>query len=109
MIEVWVTLGATALLMLVLGVILLTGKGANLIAGFNTMPKEEKEKYDKAALCKFIGKLLLVTAALILLMGAGIQLGYETQAALAGTGVMTAVIIAAVIYANTGNRFKKKD
>ena len=29
-----------------------------MIAGFNTMSEEEKEKYDTVALCKFMGKTM---------------------------------------------------
>ena len=43
----------------VLGVFLLNGRGTFLIAGFNTLPKEEKAKYDKLALSKFYGKTIL--------------------------------------------------
>ena len=43
----------------VLGVFLLNGRGMFLIAGFNTLPKEEKAKYDKLALSKFYGKTIL--------------------------------------------------
>ena len=32
------------------------GKGAFLIAGYNTMPDSEKAKYNEIALCKFIGE-----------------------------------------------------
>ncbi|UOR13710.1 DUF3784 domain-containing protein [Halobacillus amylolyticus] len=32
-----------------LGVFLINGKGSSLIAGYNTLPKEEKEKYDTVA------------------------------------------------------------
>jgi len=34
------------------------GKGSSLIAGFNTLSEEEKEKYDVVALCKFMGKMM---------------------------------------------------
>ena len=44
---------------LILAILLLCGKGAFLIAGYNTMTKEEKEKYDSKALCKSTGKLIL--------------------------------------------------
>ncbi|WP_237475779.1 DUF3784 domain-containing protein [Virgibacillus salexigens] len=45
-------------LFIVLGIILINGKGSSLIAGYNTMPPEEKEKYDTVALCKFMGKMM---------------------------------------------------
>jgi len=43
---------------IVLGIILINGKGSLLIAGYNTMPPEEKKKYDVVTLCKFIGKMM---------------------------------------------------
>ncbi|MEK6266410.1 MAG: DUF3784 domain-containing protein [Clostridium sp.] len=33
---------------------LLCGKGSFLIAGYNTMPKEEKDKYNSVKLSKFL-------------------------------------------------------
>src|SRR5699024_12873157 len=46
------------LLMVLLGIMFSLGKGSSLIAGFNTLSEEEKEKYDVAALCKFMGKMM---------------------------------------------------
>lgn len=46
------------MLFIIMGIIFSNGKGAFFIAGFNTMSKEEKEKYDSVALCKFMGKLM---------------------------------------------------
>ena len=36
----------TAIIFIILGIIIKYGKMYWLIAGYNTMPKEEKEKYD---------------------------------------------------------------
>ena len=52
-----------ALLFLVLGICLFLGKGAWLIAGYNTMPPEEKRRYDKKKLCRAAGSLCAVCAA----------------------------------------------
>ena len=41
-----VIVGIITLLMLFMSIPLLRGKGAWLIAGFNTMDKKEREKYD---------------------------------------------------------------
>lgn len=38
------------------GILVLNGKGTFLISGYNRMSKAEKEKYDEAAICKFVGK-----------------------------------------------------
>ena len=39
------------------------GKGAFLIAGYNTASQKEKAKYDEKALCRFMGKLMFALAA----------------------------------------------
>ena len=46
-----------------LGVLFSKGKGAFLIAGYNTMSKEKKARYDKNALCRFMGKFMFALAA----------------------------------------------
>ena len=93
-------------LFLVLGILLWKGKGAFLIAGYNTSSKDEKAKYDEKALCRFVAKLMFFcSGCMVCLMLAplvGTWLLWLSQA------VMFIGIIAGVIYANTGNRFKKK-
>ena len=56
-----VFLGMIALF-LVLGLIFSRGKGAFLIAGYNTASKAEKAKYDEKALCRFMGKIMFAMA-----------------------------------------------
>ncbi len=51
----WVILGV----FLIGTTILLSGKGSNLVAGFNTMSKDEKAKYDKVKVSKQAGKALV--------------------------------------------------
>ena len=91
-----------SLVIIVLAVVLLRGRGAGLIAGYNTMSEEEKAKYDAPAMCRFVGKILLPIGILtpFVLFGKGwFALAY---------GVIVAGLSAfAVIYANTGNRFRK--
>ncbi|WP_432355477.1 DUF3784 domain-containing protein [Sporosarcina sp. A2] len=41
-----------------MGTLFIKGKGAFLIAGYNTMAPEEQEKYDSIQLCKFMGKTM---------------------------------------------------
>ena len=57
----WIILG-TILLFFLLGVLFSMGRGAVLIAGYNTASKAEKEKYDEKALCRFMGKLMFALA-----------------------------------------------
>ena len=100
--------GAILLLLGVLSIVMmLTGRGAFLIAGFNTMSKEKQSKYKKEALCKFIGLVLL----LVTLCTAGITLGAIFEIAflwIACSVLLAAVIIFAIIFANT-KVFKKTD
>lgn len=44
--------------------ILLSGRGSILIAGYNTMSKEEKEQYDEKKLCRITGAGMLVITIL---------------------------------------------
>jgi hypothetical protein len=51
-----------AVLLVGMGIIVLIGKGDNLIAGYNTASKEERAKYDVKKLRLLVGGLLIVLA-----------------------------------------------
>lgn len=53
----------------IMAITLLLGKGAWMIAGYNTATKEEKEKYNEKALCRVVGAGLALIAVLALIMG----------------------------------------
>ena len=42
-----------AAVLLIMGIVLFTGHGSWLLAGYNTMKKEKREKYDEKKLCRF--------------------------------------------------------
>lgn len=98
---------ALAVLIITMSVVLLMGKGAWMIAGYNTSSKEEKEKTDSVALCKFMGKILLPIGALLPLIAVGGICGIDWLGWLYVV-VLFALILFALIYANTKNRFQKK-
>ncbi len=50
-------------LLFALSIILLTGHGSFMIAGYNTSSPEEKAKYDAKKLCRAVGVMLLLIAA----------------------------------------------
>ena len=56
----------TFILFTVITIILMSGKGAMLIAGYNTASEVEKDKYDPEKLSKSVGKLFLILDILIL-------------------------------------------
>lgn len=88
------------------GVLLSLGKCSFLIAGFNTMSKEEKSKYDVLGLCKFMGKVMFIIAfcMALFLLSHILQLKLIFNISLI---LFWILILFTVIYLNTGNRFMK--
>lgn len=64
---VWIIWLVFALLAIV-SVLLLSGHGANLIAGYNTSGREERERCNERRLCRVVGSGLAVIALLLLVM-----------------------------------------
>ena len=64
---VWIMYGVAALFA-VLSILLLSGKGSWLIAGYNTASPEEKAKYDSKKLCRVMGGGLLAITAMLIVM-----------------------------------------
>ena len=100
----YITIG----LLLVLSIPLLCGKGAFMIAGFNTMSREEKAKYNEKALARFVGLMIIATAVCMALVPIGWSLGIDWLG-YCGIILMIVIPIGGVIYANTGGRFRGKD
>ena len=57
------------LLFLILGAIMLTGRGAGLIAGVNTMSDEERAEFDLPRLSRSFGFFMIVCSFLPLTIG----------------------------------------
>ena len=55
-----------AILFLVLSIFLFNGKGAFLIAGYNTMSKEKKNNFDEKKLCKATGFICLIVSIMLI-------------------------------------------
>ena len=94
------------LLFLLLGLVFSRGKGAFLIAGYNTASKAEKARYDEKALCRFMGRLMFAMAGCWAVVALSTLLDREWLLFL-GLGLYLVVIFGGVIYANTGNRFRR--
>lgn len=91
-------------LLTLLGVLLLCGKGAFLISGYNTMSKAQKELYDEKALCSFVGKFILFLAACIALFTTGNPFLHST-----GIAFLLISTIIAIAYIGDMSRFLKDD
>jgi hypothetical protein len=56
----------TAIIFIVLGILIKYGKMYFLIAGYNTMPREEKEKYNIAGIATLFGNVMFGMALIII-------------------------------------------
>ena len=84
-------------------------KAGYLVAGYNTMPKEEKAKYDEEALTRFVGNLLMIAAATVLVPLVVVPFLDNPDRLIMATWVMfAAAILGGLVYANTGKRFMKR-
>ena len=86
-----------AVLLAVMGVIIIIGKGDNLIAGYNTAPRREREKYNIKRLRGLTGGVLLAIAPLTFLLAGEPSLGRSLSFA----ALVTVLSIIVVILANT--------
>lgn len=101
-----IIVGIIMLLVIVPSIILMMGKGAWLIAGYNTLSKEEKAQYDSVALCRFIGKCLLPIGLLMPAIPVGGIFKINWLSALYAAYILISTIFV-IVYCNTGNHFKK--
>ena len=103
----WIANAAMAAVFVLLGVLFSRGKGAFLIAGYNTASAAERARYDEKALCRFMGKLMFALAACQAVMGLGAAWAGMWLYWL-GIGLFLASALGGAIYANTGSRFLKR-
>lgn len=98
--------GVMILLFVLLGVLFAKGKGAGLIAGYNTMPQWEKEQIDERKLCTYMARLMFLLAAcwLVLTLGEAVDAQWLFWL---GLVLFLAACFGGVIYMNTGNRIEK--
>ena len=85
-----------AVLLVVMGVLILIGKGDSLIAGYNLASKEEKSQYNVKRLRGLIGGLMIVLAPMVFLMH-----GQTMSATWSFVGLVFLLSIVVVILANT--------
>lgn len=89
-----------------IGIVFMNGKGAFLIVGYNILSKEEKKQYNTIALCKFMGKVMFALSFSMVFWILG-DIFNAHWIYIVGAILFSAIVIFTIIYANTGNRFKK--
>ena len=98
-----ITLIIVAAIFVIMGVVILIGKGDNLIAGYNTASQNERAQYNIKRLRGLIGGLLIVLAPMLFLL-----LG-ETIATTGSFVALTVILcIIVVILANTWAKKKRE-
>lgn len=106
MLPLYIFHGFVIVLLIGLAIVFFCGKGAFLIAGYNTASKAEKSRYDEKQLCRFMGKLMFTLAVCWLVTALGSVLEI-TVLLVTGISLFLVSIAGAAVYANTGSRFKK--
>lgn len=94
------------ILLLIIGFLIRLQKATFLIAGFNTLKDQEKEKLNLQKLTKFIGNILFIIAGLHFI-AATLLFFQINNFRLHLAALQIFFIIFSIIYANTGNRFKQ--
>ncbi len=80
-----------------------------LVAGYNTMPREEREKYDVERMTRYVGNMLMVAAGILLVFGlVSLVVDLPIAALWLSWGLFLVTIFAGLIYINTGDRLKKR-
>ena len=91
-------------LLAIIGIIILSGKGDKLIAGYNTASQEEKEKYDVKRLRLIFGLLSLLLAPSCFLLTIRDTLSGQ----IAFFTIVVILVVVSLILANTWAKKKRK-
>ena len=86
-----------AAIIAILGIVILIGKGDNLIAGYNTASEDEKKKYYIKRIRGLIGGLLVAVAILCFWL----MRGQSLSAIMAFAVLSTVLAVIAITLANT--------
>lgn len=98
-----------AIILFALSIVLLTGKGSFLVAGYNTMSKKKKSFFDGKVISRSVGVLLLICS--LLQFAVYITKTYFEQHMKVIMAVTTTIsillIVAGIIYLNVSKIYKK--
>ncbi len=106
-IAAYIIVGGIMLSLITLSAVLLRGKGARFIAGYNMLGEKGKEPYDSAALCRFMGKYLLSVSLPMPAPVIGRIFGIRwLMPAYISYLLVSAVLV--IAYCNTADRFRRQ-
>ena len=93
-----IVLSVVTLMMVLLAVVILTGHGDGLIAGYNTAKKEEREQYNMKRLRAVVAAMMLFTMAFVWFSA---LIDDRVVTLLVGLPVLLIGTVAGIIIANT--------
>ena len=102
----WMKMIIAELLIIISAIFLLNGKGAGLVGWYNVLSKNDQEKFDKVALCKFFGKIMLIIGILLPVLTIAEIYDISWLYSLLVT-VVVVLAIFAVSYSRMSRRFRK--
>jgi len=92
--------------MLILGLIITSGKASFLIAGYNTMSPGAKARIDGKKMSRFVGRMLVCSAIALAIGGILALLGiFPLISTYASWGAFVAILLGGVIYVNVRKPF----
>ncbi len=94
------------LLLILIGVSLLRGKGAALIPGYNNRPKEERKQIDARRMCRDEGIVVLFAALFFAVMTAGDVLSRKWLF-WPGTVLLVLSVLCFIFLPDSGERYRK--
>ena len=104
----WAFLITGTLLIIIIIILLLNGRGAFLLGWwYLALSKSDKEKYDTVALCKFNGKIILISVILILLSVVITRMYDNSWLGQLILVVGLVLLIFATFYSRRSRRFRK--
>lgn len=90
-----------------LAIVMICGRGASLVAGYNTASPAKRAQIDEKKMLRYVGAILLATAAGLVTAGVGAWVGSHVLHYV-GIGLLIMMPIVGVIVMNTRDRLKKK-
>lgn len=107
MLAAFIILSIVALILVVMAVLILIGKGDSLIAGYNMASREAQDAYDRRRLRIVIGVLLLLVALSLPAFGILLALGFRELVLVAFPA--TAFVLVAATFTTAHCWAKKKE
>ena len=92
---------------LLLGIIMLRLKAVNLLAGYNTMPADEKAKYDREKLARYSGRAMLVWSLELIAFGLLYLIFAQSWLIWGSWALFAALLVGYLIFMNTNRRCYK--